>query len=163
MAGISPDIATGADAPPLPGTAPDPTRVHHAAARMIRCMVVTPERPIIDEPVDFIALPLGDGEVGILPGRQPLIGRLGYGELRIKTGDVVRRYFVDGGFVQVRDNTVTVLTSRAVPVAQLDLEAATREFELAVSREAVNPADRAQKDRALDRARTLRRLAARKA
>ena len=61
---------------------------------------------------------------GVMPGRTPLIGRLGFGELRTKTGDVVRRYFVDGGFVQVRDDVVTVLTNRAIPAQQLDAAAA---------------------------------------
>ena len=47
-------------------------------------MVVTPERALLDEPADFVALPMYDGELGVLPGRAPLIGRLGYGELRIR-------------------------------------------------------------------------------
>ena len=34
--------------------------------------------------VDFVALPLFDGELGVMPGRAPLIGRLGFGELRTK-------------------------------------------------------------------------------
>ena len=83
-------------------------------------MVVTPEKTLFDEWVDFVALPLYDGELGVLPGRAPLIGRLGFGELRTRTGDVVRRYFVDGGFAQVRDDVVTVLTNRAIPADQLD-------------------------------------------
>src|SRR3954471_9536199 len=86
----------------------------------LQCMVVTPERAVIDEQADFVALPLYDGEIGILPGRAPLVGRLGYGELRIKRGGQTRRFFVDGGFVQVRANVVTVLTSRAVPAEKLE-------------------------------------------
>ena len=50
---------------------------------------------------DFVALPLYDGEIGIAPGHSPLIGRLGYGEMRIKPGGRRSRYYVDGGFVQV--------------------------------------------------------------
>ena len=84
----------------------------------IRCVVVTPERTVLDEQVDFVALPIYDGELGVLPGRSPLIGRLGYGELRTRNGTETRRYFVDGGFAQVRDNGVTVLTNRAIAAAQ---------------------------------------------
>src|SRR5258707_91536 len=73
----------------------------------LQCVVVTPERTLFDELVDFVALPLYDGELGVLPGRTPLIGRLGYGELRTKVDGVTRRYFVDGGFVKVRDAVVT--------------------------------------------------------
>ena len=52
----------------------------------LQCVVVTPERTLFDEVVEFVALPLYDGELGVLPGRAPLIGRLGFGELRIRDG-----------------------------------------------------------------------------
>ena len=64
---------------------------------------------------DFVALPLYDGEIGIAPGHSPFIGRLGYGELRVVNGGGRTRYYVDGGFVQVADNLVSVLTKRAIP------------------------------------------------
>ena len=84
-----------------------------SASKAIQCVVVTPERTVVDESVDFVAVPMFDGELGVLAGRAPMIGRLGPGELRTRKGNVVRRYFVDGGFAQVRANTVTVLTPRA--------------------------------------------------
>src|SRR5215831_17331338 len=94
------------------------------STRVLRCVVVTPERALLDEPADFVALPLYDGELGVLPGRAALIGRLGYGELRLRRGAETRRYFVDGGFAQVRDNTVTVLTQRALKPEEIDVRAA---------------------------------------
>src|SRR5262245_47719476 len=84
------------------------------STRSLQCVVVTPEKAVIDEPADFVALPLYDGEIGILPGRAPLVGRLGYGELRIKRGNQTQRFYVDGGFVQVRADVVSVLTARAL-------------------------------------------------
>jgi F-type H+-transporting ATPase subunit epsilon len=81
--------------------------------RHLQCIIVTPERAVLDEPTDFVALPMYDGELGVLPSRAPLIGRLGYGELRIGQGTSARRFYVDGGFAQVRNNVVTVLTPRA--------------------------------------------------
>jgi F-type H+-transporting ATPase subunit epsilon len=97
--------------------------------RPLQCIVVTPERSVVDEPADFVALPMYDGELGVLPGRAPLIGRLGYGELRIRHGGTTRRFFVDGGFVQVRSNVVTVLTPRAIRGEEIDLAAATELLE----------------------------------
>src|SRR4051812_46994959 len=91
-----------------------------AVATKLQCLVVTPEKTLLDETVDFVALPLYDGELGILPGRSPLIGRLGYGELRTRIDQTIHRYFVDGGFAQVRDDVVTVLTNRALPADQID-------------------------------------------
>ena len=52
-----------------------------SSSRTVQCVVVTPERAVLDEAVDFVALPMYDGELGVLPGRAPLIGRLGFGEL----------------------------------------------------------------------------------
>src|SRR5258708_31357557 len=83
-------------------------------SRELHCVVVTPERSVLDEPADFVALPLYDGELGVLPGRAPLIGRLGYGELRLRRGNTTQRFFIDGGVAQVRANGVPVLTGTAL-------------------------------------------------
>src|SRR5437588_12112995 len=98
-------------------------------ARELHCVVVTPERVLLDEPADFVALPMYDGELGVLPGRAPLIGRLGYGELRVRRDGAVHRFFVDGGFVQVRDNVVSVLTQRAIAAERIDAAAARQALE----------------------------------
>ena len=95
-----------------------------AGDKQLQVVVVTPEKTLLDETVDFVALPLYDGELGVLPGRAPLIGRLGYGELRTKQAESVQRYYVDGGFAQVRDNVVTVLTNRALTTEAIDPTAA---------------------------------------
>lgn len=94
----------------------------------LRCVVVTPDRAVLDEPADFVAIPMFDGELGVLPQRAPLIGRLGHGELRLKRGETTHRVFVDGGFAQVRDDIVTVLTSHAVRAEQIDLDEARRKL-----------------------------------
>jgi F-type H+-transporting ATPase subunit epsilon len=123
-------------------------------------VVVTPERTLFDELVDFVALPLYDGELGVLPSRSPLIGRLGFGELRTKSGGNTRRYFVDGGFVQVRDDVVTVLTNRATPAADVDTSAAARELEAAQARHATTEYDQDEKAKAINRARARLRVGA---
>src|SRR5437016_7427742 len=102
-----------------------------AGERAVKCVVVTPERAVLDETVDFVALPMYDGELVVLPGRAPLIGRLGYGELRIRRQGEIQRFFVDGGFAQVRANVVTVLTPRAVKAEQIDTAAARQALEAA--------------------------------
>src|SRR3989442_151298 len=101
--------------------------------REVRCVVVTPERALLDETADFVALPLYDGEIGILPGRAPLVGRLGYGELRLKKGTQTKSYYVDGGFVQVRANVVTILTSKALEAKDVTQKVAAQAMEKAAS------------------------------
>jgi F-type H+-transporting ATPase subunit epsilon len=90
----------------------------------ITCCVVTPEETVLETKCDFVIVPLFDGEKGIAPNHSPMIGRLGYGELRIKNGNTVTRFYVDGGFVQVDNNTVSILTNRAVPAGEVDANAA---------------------------------------
>src|SRR5437762_8139892 len=86
----------------------------------LQCIVVTPEATVLDTPADFVALPLFDGEAGVAPGRAPLIGRMGYGELRVRTGSDTRRFYVDGGSVQVAENVVSVLSNRAIPAEKVN-------------------------------------------
>jgi len=124
----------------------------------LKCVVVTPERAVLDETVDFVALPMVDGELGVLPGRAALIGRLGYGELRTVKDKTTQRYFVDGGFAQVRDNVVTVLTARAIPAADLKVDAAQQALEAALK---PGPEDEEARKKAQDRARGQLRLARR--
>src|SRR5207244_13126443 len=106
-------------------------------------------------------LPLYDGELGVLPGRAPLIGRLGYGELRTRAegSGAPKRYFVDGGFAQVRDDIVTVLTSRALASADIRPVAVTQELEQAKERKATTEAELTEKARSIARARAMLRVA----
>jgi F-type H+-transporting ATPase subunit epsilon len=141
----------------------EPAKAGKKGSGRLQCVVVTPERTLFDELVEFVALPLYDGELGILPGRTPLIGRLGFGELRTRQEGITRRYFVDGGFVQVRDDVVTVLTNRAIPAADVDATAAARELEQAQERRAASEYEQSEKAKAIDRARAQLRVAAHRA
>ena len=100
----------------------------------LRCVVVTPEQTVLDTTAEFIALPLFDGEVGIALHHSPMIGRLGYGELRIRNGESTDRYYVDGGFVQIADNVVSVLTNRSTAAAEVELEVAQEQLSTALGR-----------------------------
>jgi F-type H+-transporting ATPase subunit epsilon len=128
--------------------------------RTLLCVLVTPERAVSDDTVDFVALPMFDGELGVLPGRAPLIGRLGPGELRVRNGDRVRRFFVDGGFVQVRGDVVTILTPRAMKAEQIDPAAATAALNAAQGA-ATTPQAQAAQIKAQRRARAQLRIASR--
>jgi F-type H+-transporting ATPase subunit epsilon len=133
---------------------------HSTTPGNVRCIVVTPEATVVDTPADFVALPLYDGEAGVLPGRAPLIGRLGYGELRVRVGRAERRYYVDGGFVQVANNLVSVLTNRAVPIEKLDVGAASELLRTAVARRAFGHEEMAIRERLISQARGQLRVAA---
>ncbi len=110
-----------------------------APERILMVNVVTPEATLLETPAQFVALPLYDGELGVLPGRSPFIGRLGYGELRVVEGGQTRRYYLDGGFVQVAKNVVSILTNNAVPAEKLDAIAAGDELAAARARKSNTP------------------------
>ena len=132
---------------------------HSTTADILQCVIVTPEATELETPADFVALPLYDGEVGIAPGRSPLIGRLGYGELRVRYKNELIRYYVDGGFVQVADNVVSVLTNRAMLASVLDPNAAQEQLRTALSRRASGPEELAIRDRLVLQARGQLRVA----
>jgi F-type H+-transporting ATPase subunit epsilon len=94
----------------------------------IRCLVVTPERTELDTSASYVTLPMYDGELGVAPGRAAMIGRLGYGVLKLQTEQGTQHFFVDGGFAQVENDQVSVLTGRALPTTELN--AAEAEVEL---------------------------------
>lgn len=65
-----------------------------------------------------LTAPASDGEVGILPGHTPLLAVLGTGQVRITVdGEAQRRWVVDGGFLSVDDDQVTVVVDAAEAAA----------------------------------------------
>ncbi|MBL8879022.1 MAG: ATP synthase F1 subunit epsilon [Phycisphaerales bacterium] len=79
----------------------------------IKLTVVTPERQVVSEAVESCVIPAHDGEIGILSDRAPLVCELGIGKLSYRQGAKSHGVYIDGGFAQVHDNNVTVLTSQA--------------------------------------------------
>jgi F-type H+-transporting ATPase subunit epsilon len=128
---------------------------------VLRCIIVTPEATVVDMSAEFVTLPLVDGEYGIAPLHSPMIGRLGYGELRIRSGDQKKRFYADGGFVQVNNNMVSVLTNRAVPAESLDRAIATEQLRTAIGRKAAGPEELAIRERLISQARGQLRVASR--
>jgi F-type H+-transporting ATPase subunit epsilon len=122
-------------------------------AKLLQVVVVTPEQTALEQEAEFVAVPLFDGELGIAPLHSPLIGRLGYGEMRIKTGGKTLHYYIDGGFVQVVDDVVSVLTNRAVPASKLDAAAAQAQLTAAMTKPANTPELLAIRDRSISQAR----------
>jgi F-type H+-transporting ATPase subunit epsilon len=101
------------------------------AAEQIKLEVVTPEKAVLSENVDQVVLPGSEGQVGVLPGHLPLLTGLGIGEMVIRTGDEERRFFVDKGFAEVLDDTVSVLTEGCEGVSDIDISNAQKDITVA--------------------------------
>jgi len=129
----------------------------------LECVIVTPEKKVLQEPVDAVIVPLFDGELGIFPQHAPLIGRLGAGELRVRQGDDVKRFYVDGGIVEVFGKTVSIITTRAMKASEIALDAVHGEL-AALAREAVAGDEKLDKrEQELRRLRAMVRVARRAA
>jgi F-type H+-transporting ATPase subunit epsilon len=75
--------------------------------------VISPERVLFEGEAESVVVPAYDGELGILTGHAPLMTLLGRGVLRLSGGGSTRRFAVEGGFLQVVDDRVRVVTERA--------------------------------------------------
>ena len=127
----------------------------------LRLVIVTPERTLLDEPVSALRFPLYDGDIGVLPGRLPLIGRLGSGELKVTTASGVRSFFIDGGFAQVQGSVISLLTHRAVAATELSVADAEKQLTTANAKLAKGEAEVSAKLADQQRARHMLALAKR--
>ena len=79
----------------------------------LKVSVISPERTLFDGTVDSMVAPAFDGEVGILPGHAPMVTLLGKGNLRLGPDGSAGKFLVEGGFLQVVDDAVRIVTERA--------------------------------------------------
>ena len=93
------------------------------ATKKLHLKIVTPERTILEEDVDQVALPTTEGEITVLPGHIALIATLKSGDLVVVSNGESVPMAITGGFIEVKDNTVAVLADFAEPVAELTEEA----------------------------------------
>lgn len=97
----------------------------------IQLDVITPERRLLSEAVDYVTVPGLNGELGILPGHTPLISQLQTGVLSYTQGTSSRRMLVSGGFVEVNSDRVSVLADLAELPEEIDAARARTEREQA--------------------------------
>jgi len=114
---------------------------------MLQLEIVSPERLVVSEQVDYVGAPGVDGEFGVLPGHIPLLSALAIGALYYRKGKETTYVFISGGFAEVSNNTVTILTEAAELVADIDtaraVEAKRRAEERLVSKKEDLNTDRA--------------------
>ncbi|MEO0651183.1 MAG: ATP synthase F1 subunit epsilon [Planctomycetota bacterium] len=95
------------------------------ASAQLTLRVITPERILLDEPVQSVSLTALDGSMGVLPRHANMVAALDVGvlEYRDSSGKLVPM-FVGGGFAEVRDNTVRVVAPVGEQAEQIDEERA---------------------------------------
>ena len=122
--------------------------------------VVTPEREVLALEAKFVAFPAYDGEMGILAQRAPLLAKLGAGLLRVEeAGGAKHRLFIAGGFVQMVDNKLTILTAEALAPEKVTAETAKRSLAEASKLANGSEAEHQRREQATARARAMANLA----
>ena len=97
--------------------------------------VVTPDGPVLEDSFEMVSCKSENGELGILPGHIPLVAPLTISGVRLKGGEQSSELIaVNGGFLEVRPEKVTILAESAERPSDIDLERAQRAKERAERR-----------------------------
>jgi F-type H+-transporting ATPase subunit epsilon len=88
--------------------------------------LVTQERELISEEVDFVKANGVDGEFGVLTGHSPFISLLDPGELVVRKGESLYSYYVSGGVAEVLPKSVIILANTVERADEIDEQMAKR-------------------------------------
>ncbi len=94
--------------------------------KSLKLEIVTPDKLVLSETVDYIGAPGYEGEFGVLPNHIPFLSALQIGNLYYKKGGNVSYVFVSGGFADVSDNKITILAESAEKAEEIDIERARK-------------------------------------
>lgn len=100
--------------------------------------VISPEKLLFHGDVDSIVVPGSEGFFGVYPGHTALVSLLGIGVLEVRQGNKTKVAAIEGGFFEVRDNKVTILTDHGSLKEDIDLAAAQKALEEAEALPASN-------------------------
>lgn len=103
-------------------------------AKTIHLEIVTPERKLMSEDVEFIGAPGYNGEFGVLPDHAAFLSALGIGSLHYNKDGQTRWIFISGGFAEVSSNKMSVLAEVAERAEDIDVERARKAKERAENR-----------------------------
>ena len=122
--------------------------------------IVSPEKLLLSRPVEMVVIPASEGDMGVLEGHAPMIVMLRGGVISLYENDrVTDTLFVAGGFAEVTPERCTVLANEVAPVAELQRAEGERRLAAAeADLAAVNPADIAAEELALERQQSARAL-----
>jgi F-type H+-transporting ATPase subunit epsilon len=103
-------------------------------AATIHFELVTPERSVVHQDVEYIGAPGVNGEFGVLPNHVPFLSALGIGSLYFKVEGQRFYVFVAGGFAEITPEKMTVLAETAEKAEEIDIERAKKARERAEMR-----------------------------
>ncbi|TXR54604.1 F0F1 ATP synthase subunit epsilon [Reinekea thalattae] len=132
-------------------------------AMTVRCDIVSAEEKVFSGLVELMVCTGEMGELGIRPGHAPLLTRLSPGPLHLVKQHGKKEFiYVEGGYLEVQPNLITVLADTALRANDLDEAAASQAKEIAEKQVAQSLADKEyaevaiQLSKALGKLRTIR-------
>ena len=87
----------------------------------IEMEIVAPERPLQTATVDSVTIPGADGDFSVLPGHTPFLSALRAGVMTLCSGGTTKQYAVNGGYAQVLNDKVIVLTQTLEAEDEIDV------------------------------------------
>ena len=127
--------------------------------KKLHISIVTPSKEFYEGEVEYVQIPMHDGLIGVLPEHTSLMGVLGFGLLSLKDHAGDDHFIIDGGFVEIKNNTITVLANSAEMMKNVTLESAEKALEEAMSLSGAGPVAMKLKEDSLAAARTRLRYA----
>ncbi|HAN09795.1 MAG TPA: F0F1 ATP synthase subunit epsilon [Clostridiales bacterium] len=109
--------------------------------KKIRLQISTPDRDFYNGDVDMVVVKSVTGEMGILPHHLALATILDVGILKIKNENVEKQAVLNGGFMEIKNSVVSILTDSAEWPEEIDLERAKQAKERAEERLKMKDAD----------------------
>ena len=100
-----------------------------AETKRVELDIVTPDKLVLKENVDEVYVPGKLGEFGILAQHTPFLTMLGIGTLRVVTGGKERKFVINGGYAEVSDDKIIILTETCEEANVLDLKRARQALE----------------------------------
>lgn len=104
-------------------------------AQDLQVNLLSPAKVVARGRATHVLIPGSEGYLGVLPGHARLVGELGTGELIVEDGQGKKdRYFLSGGYVDVSQDSVTVLADVLERPGDIDKQRAERAKSRALDR-----------------------------
>lgn len=83
--------------------------------------VITPEKVIYKDEINELTVPTTNGEITILPNHINLLTEINPGEMIVKKGTTHQSLAVTGGFLEVNDNKISIITEYAIKAQDIEV------------------------------------------
>jgi len=105
-------------------------------ARTFQLNIITPDKDFFNEAVEMVVVRTVEGDMGILGNHEPVVAPLSIGSIRVrkKDGEEFTEASCSGGFINITEDKVDIVTDSAEWADEIDLERAQTALERAKER-----------------------------